>query len=232
MTLQHPHADLSAYIDDALDPAAKAALETHLVACALCRTHVAQLRATTALLQALPDPVPARRLVPRLDAAPAWLAPLRTLMTLASGAAVFMFVASAMLASFGTSASPGAATTALERGAPPAAQQADQSAPRGAVAPRPTATPAPGVAFSAGGPSATPERNVSGSPDVAKRGDAAPTTAPRATALDSNTAHEAAGAAAASERRPQLPSPWLWLGLAIVCGAVALALSRRLNVTR
>jgi len=229
--LQHPHADLSAYIDDSLDPAAKAAVEAHLVACAPCRAHVAQLRATTALLRALPDPVPARRLVPRLVAAPSWLAPLRTLMTLASGAAVFMFIASAMLASFGTSASPGAATTALERGAPPAAQQADQTAARGAVAPAPTATPAPGAAFSAAGPSARPQPSVSGSPEAAKRADAAPTAAPQATALDSNTAQEAARAAA-SERRPQLPSPWVWLGLAIACGAVALALNRRLNVSR
>ena len=110
MTLQHPHADLSAYIDGALDAAAKAAVEGHLVTCALCRAHVAQLRATTALVQALPDPVPSRRLVPRLVTAPSWLAPLRTLMTLASGAAVFLFLASALVTNITPLASSGAAS--------------------------------------------------------------------------------------------------------------------------
>ena len=82
---QHPHAELSAYIDGALAPTAHAAVEEHLVTCALCRAHLAELRATVSLMHALPDPVPSRRLVPHLAGAPAWLAPLRTLMTLASG---------------------------------------------------------------------------------------------------------------------------------------------------
>ena len=82
---------MAAYLDGELDPTARAAVDGHLRACGLCRSHVAQLRATTALLRALPDPVPTRRLTPRLGV-PAWLAPMRTLMTLASGAAAFLFI--------------------------------------------------------------------------------------------------------------------------------------------
>jgi len=42
----HPFVELSAYIDDALDSSAKAAVGTHLGSCAVCRTRLAELRDT------------------------------------------------------------------------------------------------------------------------------------------------------------------------------------------
>ena len=161
MTLEHPHAELSAYIDDALDPAARAAVDGHLVACTVCRAHLAQLRATAALVHALPDPIPSRRLLPRL-AAPAWLAPLRTLMTLASGAAVFLFIASALVSNITFLASGGATgtsaqesrDTALSDQAPKAAQPASTAA--GAPAP----VVSPNAAFSRVTPTQSPRHRT------------------------------------------------------------------------
>ena len=139
MTQEHPHAELSAYIDGALAPAAQAAVRGHLDTCALCSAHVAQLRATIALIHALPDPVPSRRLVPRLAGAPAWLAPLRTLMTLASGAAVFLFIASSLVTNINFLAG-GAATSASEASRDAVAKQ---QVPAAAGAPAATSVPAP-----------------------------------------------------------------------------------------
>src|SRR5207249_1533332 len=68
-------------------------------ACAVCRTRLAALRGTARLIAALPPPAPSRSLVPRVSV-PVWLAPLRTLSTFASGAAIFLFIASAVITSF------------------------------------------------------------------------------------------------------------------------------------
>jgi len=46
---------LSAYIDDALDPAACGRLEAHLGECARCRAELEQIRSTVAALQELPE---------------------------------------------------------------------------------------------------------------------------------------------------------------------------------
>ena len=46
---------LSAYIDDALDPAASGRLEAHLEECARCRAELKQLRSTVAALHDLPE---------------------------------------------------------------------------------------------------------------------------------------------------------------------------------
>ena len=81
----HPREQLSAYLDGALTPAERAAVDTHLGSCADCRARLAELRGVSALLRSLPDPMPSRRLVPRLATVPVWIAPLRTLATLASG---------------------------------------------------------------------------------------------------------------------------------------------------
>lgn len=233
MTQQHPHAELSAYIDGALDTAAGAAVDGHLVTCALCRSHVAQLRATAALVKALPDPIPSRRLVPRFAAAPAWLAPLRTLMTLASGAAVFLFVASALVTNITFLASSAAAPAAQEAGrdtatrvaVPPAAQPAATGAfgpagtPDAKFAISPTASPAPRAAQGAVStdnvvaPGDQPSAAPSGGPDVA-------------------FSSAQTGRIAASEpQRSPLLNPWLWLALALICGAIAIALSRRLRAS-
>src|SRR5439155_895136 len=108
----HPLEDLSAYLDGELDGGRRAAVESHLAACDSCRTRLAQLRATARLIAALPLPVPARSLVPRV-AVPIWLAPLRTLATIGSGAALFLFIASALTTSFTQTSSGGAAAPAL-----------------------------------------------------------------------------------------------------------------------
>src|SRR2546428_2470906 len=108
----HPLEDLSAYLDGELDGGRRAAVESHLAACDSCRGRLAQLRATARLIAALPSPVPARSLVPRV-AVPIWLAPLRTLATLGSGAALFLFIASALTTSVTQTSSGGAAAPAL-----------------------------------------------------------------------------------------------------------------------
>jgi len=95
----HPFGDLSAYLDGALSPETRASVQAHLDACALCRRRLAELRGTARLIAALPAPVPSRSLVPRVSV-PVWLAPLRTFSTFASGAALFLFLASAVVSSF------------------------------------------------------------------------------------------------------------------------------------
>jgi hypothetical protein len=242
VTLQHPHAELSAYIDDALDPAAQAAVDGHLVTCALCRAHVAQLRATVAFVQALPDPVPSRRLMPRLAApAPAWLVPLRTLMTLASGAAVFLFIASAVISNITFLTSSGATgATAQEAGRDTAAKaQAPAAAGSTSI---PTVTPAPVPAGSpnvgfALSPSASPPPDALRAPqgtvasdDAARRADQSTAVPPGAPGVAFNP-QDAGRPTSAELQRAQLLNPWLWLTLAIVCGAVAIALHRRLRMS-
>ena len=95
----HPFDDLSAYLDSALSSEAQARVKAHLDTCALCRTRLAELRGTARLIAALPMPVPSRSLIPRVSV-PIWLAPLRTFSTFASGAAIFLFLASAVIATF------------------------------------------------------------------------------------------------------------------------------------
>jgi hypothetical protein len=235
VTLQHPHADLSAYIDGALDPTARAVVDGHLVTCALCRAHVAQLRATAAFVRALPDPVPSRRLTPRLATPPAWLAPLRTLMAFASGAAVFLFIASSLLVNLPRLTGSGAAATALEsrdRVQMPAAQPASvPSAP-----PVPSATP--NAAFQLGPTAASSTLDAARGPvgaatpnEALKRAEQTtpePSGAPGA-ALSPQDA--AARYTIAEPQRSGLLSPWLWLALAIICGAVAIVLNRRLRTS-
>ncbi len=232
MTLQHPHAELSAYIDGALVPAAKAAVDGHLAACALCRAHVAQLRGTATLLQALPDPVPSRRLVPRL-AGPAWLAPLRTVMTLASGTAVFLFIASSLVSNISFLAG-GSATSAQKAGRDAAANV--QAPTAAGPASSSTSAPPPAVSPNAAralGPTASPSLSPGGAAesgaaavDAAKRSDRS-TAAPGAPGAG---APQETGRFASSEpQRSPVLNPWLWLALAVISGAIAIALQRRLR---
>jgi hypothetical protein len=238
VTLQHPHAELSAYIDGALAPAAQAAVKGHVDACAVCRAHVAELRATVGLLQALPDPVPSRRLMPRLvgaGASPAWLAPLRTVMTLASGTAVFLFIASSLVSNITFLASGGAptGTTAQEASTrdtstnfqvqAPTAAQTETTPSRGALGAAPNASPnlPPSPAAVAGAGSSP---SVDG--DASKRSDGS-TAAP---APGAGAPQDAGARLASSEpQRALLLNPWLWLTIAFLCGAIALALQRRLR---
>ncbi len=219
-TTPHPHVQLSAFLDGALAPADREAVESHLAGCAECRTHLAELRATASLLASLPELAPSRRLTPRFSAVPAWLAPLRTLATLASGLSVFLFVASALLGNIATLSS-GAATTALNApAAAPAAGRAEVSGPQspglGAGTPAPQDRNATSDAAQKFATSASPTA-----------GAVAAAPAPGATA-HAESATESVRPAAT---RTLGPSPWLWLVLAVVMGAIAIALQRRLRST-
>lgn len=126
--MEHVRDDLSAYLDGALTPARREAVEGHLVGCAGCRAALGELRTTAKLISALPAPVPSRRLVPALAPARNWLRPLRSLSAVAAATFLFVFMASATLdtgfrmggGAAGTSASR---ATSAERGAPAAAFQ-------------------------------------------------------------------------------------------------------------
>jgi len=230
--LQHPHAELSAYIDDALDPAARAAVDGHLVACAVCRAHVAQLRGTVALVQALPDPVPSRRLVPRLGTVPAWLAPLRTLLTLASGAAVFLFLASALATNITPLATNGAAgTIAREASGDTAAKgQAPAAQPAATATPAPVPSASPNAAFAIRPTSSPLADNVVRGPATAQPAQGADTsTAASAAPAAAVNPQDAARSTLSAPQRSPLLNPWLWLALAILCGVAAIALNRRLR---
>ncbi len=197
-TLQHPHADLSAYVDRALPAAEHVAVEAHVRACAACQARVADLRAVAALVRALPDPVPARRLVPRL-AGPRWLAPMRTLASIASGISAFFFVASVIVASAPTSATTAAA---------PAPQAGRAQAPSAPEAGRADAsTPQPAFAFQSAAPA--PSRAVIAS-DAAKQAQgasAAPSATPAVPGATPAGPLEAARATSTKEPRSTLPSP-------------------------
>jgi len=227
---QHPLAQLSAYLDDAVTPSERSAVDAHLSGCADCRTRLAELRATSTLIRALPELRPSRRLAPRIAARPAWLAPLRTLSTLASGLSVFLFIATALLSNmtqFAATSAPaaapapaagGAATAASSVPAFGAADTATRNASSGAPAPSPAAA-APATASGAGAekqaattasPSAGAQLSVS-SPSVQDR-----------------------GGAPAAERVSQpgrsiISMPLLWLALAVITGLLAIALQRRLR---
>jgi len=93
----HPELQLSAYLDEALSPAERAAVTAHLDGCSFCRAHLADLRATSRLVAALPALLPTRSLVPRLGRAPVWLRPVRLLGAMGSGLFAFLFIASAVI---------------------------------------------------------------------------------------------------------------------------------------
>jgi hypothetical protein len=221
-TTPHPRAELSAKLDGALQEDERLAVEAHLASCDECRAHLAELRAVASLIGALADPVPSRRLVPRVGAAPSWLAPLRTLTTIASGISVFLFIASALL----TSVSQLAIGTSGQAAAPAAAAPAPSGPPtteRGALG-----SPATSL-------------NQSGTPaaDSAK-GNASPTAGPSSAAFSVTAPAAPQDAASRADQSPQgaspritiglaAPSPWLWLGLALILGAIAIALQRRLR---
>ena len=210
----------------------------HLVTCALCRAHVAQLRATASLVRALPDPVPSRRLVPRLAGAPAWLAPLRTLMSLATGAAVFLFVASAVLTNITfLASSSGTTAVSAPEVARDIAKNASEPQPSAATstpiirAPAAAASPGPalGPAFGSNA-SPTPSGGATVADDAQKRVDQAP-TGPSGAPGAAIAPQDAGRVASSAPQRPQVLNPWLWLVLAIISGAIAIALHRRLRAS-
>jgi hypothetical protein len=173
-------------------------------------------------------PVPSRSLVPRVSV-PIWLAPLRTFSTFASGAAVLVFIALAAISYFPRTQF---ATTA---GAPAAAPAASQSAAYGAggapAAPQASrdlsVSPAPSPA-----PALTDQRNParpSATSDAAKE-----------VGLSQNSPSANNAAADQSTRQVAAPepapfafllSPWLWLVLAVVFGALSFMVGWRLRST-
>jgi hypothetical protein len=224
----HPFGDLSAYLDGALSSEARASVQAHLDTCALCRTRLAELRGTARLIAALPMPLPSRSLVPRVSI-PFWLAPLRTFSTFASGTAIFLFLALAVISYFprAQSASTGAAPAAA-----PAASQPAAFGPAGASAPQ--SSPGLSVSF-------TTAPVLTGDDRTAARPSATPSDAAKEAAgrqdLSSPPSNNVAAdqptrvSYAAPEPAPFaiLLSPWLWLVLAIAFGAVSFVIGRRLR---
>jgi len=232
----HPFADLSAYLDGALPDERRAEVGRHLAGCEICSARLAELRGTARLIAGLPDVRPSRSLVPRVSV-PVWMAPLRTLSAIASGAAVLAFAASTLLASASlTSTGSGAPAVA----APAAAPQASLDRARGAggaaastAAPGPAGpqdASSPSAQFSAASPAPAPSGNRSvAESDREKRLDTS-TTAPPAVAEKGPTGPEAV--ALSVPARPQLgPSPWLWLLVAVAFAVLAFVLQRRLRTS-
>lgn len=215
----HPFGDLSAYLDDALSTKARASVQAHLDVCALCRTRAAELRGAARLIAALPMPVPSRSLVPRVSV-PFWLAPLRTVSAFASGAAILLFLASAVIASFPRTQSATTASAPNPRApqASGAAGEAASSAPNFQVS-APSAVPAADTARS--------NASASSSPDAAKEVGRQDSVGPSANAA----ADQSARIGNNPEPAPLafLLTPWLWLVLALAFAALAFALGRRLR---
>jgi hypothetical protein len=227
----HPFGDLSAYLDEALSSEARASVQAHLDTCALCRTRLAELRGTARLIAALPARVPSRSLVPRVSV-PVWLAPLRTFSTFASGAALFLFLATAVVSSFPRMQSAGSA---------PAAAPAPNtvSAPQASTADGSAASPTSFVNFNVSSPSPAP------APDTAKRVTSGSTATPTDAAKEVGRQDSAAPSenVAADQSRTQLSrvpkpapfaflsSPWFWLLLGVAFGALSFILRRRLRST-
>jgi anti-sigma factor RsiW len=224
----HPFGDLSAYLDGALSAEARASVQAHLDTCALCRTRLAELRGTARLIAALPNPVPSRSLVPRVSV-PFWLAPLRTFSTFASGAAIFLFLASAVIAFLPQTQS---ATTA------------SAPAPNTLSAPQPSNAGGAAAAPSSQGfqaPAPSPAPVVSGDRTAARS--VSPAAAPADTAKEvgrqdsaspssnSPAGDQSRGLNTAAQPAPFafLLSPWLWLVLAIAFAALSFFVGRRLR---
>jgi hypothetical protein len=221
----HPFGDLSAYLDNALSSEARASAQAHLDTCALCRTRLAELRGTARLIAALPTPVPSRSLVPRVSV-PFWLAPLRTFSTFASGAAIFLFLASAVFAYFPR------AQSAATAGAPaPNALSAPQASSAGGAAEAPGSanftapSPSPKAVLTSG------DRTASGAPATAS--DASKEVGRQDSAGPSSDAARVESTRLTGSAEPApfafLLSPWLWLVLAIAFAAMSFVVGRRLR---
>ena len=229
----HPFDDLSAYLDGALSPEARTSVQAHLDTCAVCRTRLAELRATARLIAALPMPVPSRSLVPRVSA-PVWMVALRTFSTVASAAAIFLFVVSAAMSPFPRAQSAGSAPAAApapnaaldqSRGGATSASAAPQSDTK-YVAPT-SASASPGAAFNVV-PSPTPapaaERTTTN--DATRRQDTGSASPSASTGDFAVAARISRGT---PEQPPFNPFPWLWLVLGVAFAALSLILGRRLR---
>ena len=220
--MEHVRDDLSAYLDGALSPGRRTAIDAHLAACEACRSALGELRSAARLIAALPPAVPTRRLVPRLAPRSNWLRPLRSLSAVAAGMFVLLFMASATLdTGFRMGGGDAKATSGRLIGGPTPA--AFEAAPRTdtATAPAgPTTSPAPQGLTDA-------QRQAASSP-------AAPRAAVTATAAADQVTAAAPGSRTGtdSSRAPEpvrLGTPWLWLGLALFSALLAFVLHRRVR---
>ena len=212
---QHPELLLSAYLDEALPPSERATVESHLDGCASCRARLADLRATSRLVAALPALAPTRSLVPRLERAPVWLRPVRLLGAMGSGLFVFLFIASAVINS-GSSLGGGETTAEqlAEKGQFGAAVNAlaSDAAAQKAIAPSPVPA-APAAAGQA--PQASFRVVSSPAPSSVGRADTASTSAPQPAVRDSVGRGNA--------------YPQIFFGLAAFCALAAILAHRRLR---
>ncbi|HEX9268726.1 MAG TPA: zf-HC2 domain-containing protein [Candidatus Limnocylindria bacterium] len=229
---EHPERLLSAYRDDALDGADRERVRAHLAACATCGRRLDELAATARLIAALPADVPTRSLVPLLGRPPVWLRPVRALGSLATGAFLFLFLASAVVNS-GTGL--GGGTTQAERDAergrfttsggsaaapsPAAASDARQDTQKAAGGAAPSITPNPAPS---GAPASAQDRNVAqaSQPPAATQPAEGPQASGAATALRTTRGVEPVG-----------PPPAFFLGLAAISGLIAFVAHRRLRRT-
>ena len=221
----HPFDDLSAYLDGALSSVARASVQAHLDTCALCRTRLAELRGTARLIAALPMPVPSRSLVPRISV-PFWLAPVRTFSTFASGAAIFLFLAAAVIAYF-----PRAQSAATAGSPAPSTLSAPQASNGGGAADAPSS-----VNFNASSPS--PKAVVTRDVATASAASATPGDASKEVGRQDSAGASSNAAGDQSTRLTAEPalfafllSPWLWLVLAIAFAAISFVVGRRLRST-
>ena len=214
---EHPETLLSAYLDEALAPAERAAVAAHVDGCTRCRAQLADLRATIRLIGGLPQLTPRRSLVPRVDRAPVWLRPIRLMGTMASGLFVFLFIASAVINS---GSSLGGGTTTAERlaekgqfGAAVNALASDSAKIVGAPTPVPAAAPA--AQSTQGSTFSTTGGTASAAPTQVSRADAA------STAVTQPTLRDTVG-------RGNIYTQ-IFLTLAILCALAAFVAHRRLR---
>jgi anti-sigma factor RsiW len=216
---EHPELLLSAYLDDALAQGERDSVRAHLDGCERCRAQLAELRATSRLIGALPQLAPRRSLVPRLERAPVWLRPVRLLGAMGSGLFVYLFIASAVLNSGGSLG--GGVTTAeqlAEKGQFGAAVNALAS---DAARRADSATAAPAVQAAAG-------VAASQSPGAGRSTAASPTPA---TAFVAPQDTGAVGTGTVISRSQFGPPPQLFLLIAVLLAIAAFVAHRRLHRT-
>jgi hypothetical protein len=217
---EHPELLLSAYLDDALTQGEHDGVRAHLEGCARCRAQLADLRATSRLIGALPQLAPRRSLVPRLERAPVWLRPVRLLGVMGSGLFVFLFIASAVVNSGGSLG--GGTSTAeqlAEKGQFGAAVNALASDAAKRLADSATAAPALAAPAPAAGAAASQGpgagRSIAASPTPVGRTDVSAATPPP------SVAHGTVGTFG--------PPPQVFLAIAVLLAILAFVAHRRLR---
>jgi len=233
--MDHLGPTLSAYLDGALEPAERAAAESHLAGCASCRRQLAELGATAHLIASVAAALPSRSLVPRLAVVPAWARPVRSLATLTSGLFVLVFIASAALATGLGGGGKGSLLGPLSGSGTSAAQAAPPNVRAAAPSPAPAAASF-GFAPQVTAVSPQPDKQLQ---DAARTGSGP--SGPAGAGSSSGPTGPAAAAGAASPgpsfsvtytpaepASAQLgPTPLLWLALALASALIAYVAHRR-----